>query len=114
MPHIIIEHSTTSIEPCNYKALLNSVFSMQEAIQVFNNDNIKARLQSVKHFKLASNYKGFVHIQCRIHKGRDIEQKEQLSNAVLQAVKPFVNPQTVTTVELIDMESESYAKHINS
>lgn len=114
MPHIIIEHSATSIEPCNYKALLNSVFSMVEAIQVFNKNNIKARLQSVEHFKLASNYKGFVHIQCRIHKGRDIEQKKQLSNAVLQAVKPFVNPQTVTTVELIDMESESYAKYIPS
>ena len=114
MPHIIIEHATTSIEACNHKGLLSSVFAEVEAIQIFNNDNIKVRLQSVENFKLALNYTGFIHIQCRIHKGRDIEQKNQLSNAILRAVKPFINQQTVTTVEVIDMETESYAKQVIS
>lgn len=112
MPHIIIEHSHTSFRTADFNSLLSDVFNAVESTAFFNKENIKVRLQSIDYFKLDNQHKGFVHIQCRIHKGRESEQKKRLSSAILQTITRLVNPMVVTTIEIIDMDSESYAKSI--
>lgn len=112
MPHIIIEHSLSSLNKDRHQILLNKLFKNVEATGLFNTANIKVRLNPTAAFRLATDYDGFIHTQCRIHTGRSQQDKQRLSDSLLLVLKEFANKRTVITVEVIEMDSTSYTKTI--
>ena len=52
----------------------------------------------------------FIHVTLKILSGRSIEQKTMLSRSVLGMLEMFVLEKASISVEVVDIERESYAK----
>ncbi len=112
MPHIIIEYSNQSLEANTFPLMFDSLETVIADTQLFDMNNLKLRALSIDTYQVSANYQGFVHIQCRIHKGRTTEEKKKLSSALVEEIKSWSKPKTVITCEIIDLDSGSYSKTV--
>ncbi|BCN94455.1 hypothetical protein THMIRHAM_22400 [Thiomicrorhabdus immobilis] len=112
MPHIIIEYSIASLDAKSQETLLHDLFNAVTNTRLFEASNIKVRLHPINTFKLATNFNGFIHVQCRIHGGRSNQEQQILSESLLSVLKGYAAMKTVITVEVVEMNSASYAKGI--
>ncbi|GAB6070396.1 hypothetical protein JCM30760_14930 [Thiomicrorhabdus hydrogeniphila] len=136
MPHIIIEYSADSIEkynlPCAHKkdglpqgmpGLVNSIFDSVANTQVVNPNNIKIRAYKADCYKLGLEQTGFIHVVCKTHTGKTEIEKQLLSQSILSALtasvktdatqdKAILKHDVVITVEVVEMQTNSYTKAI--
>ncbi|TNF34352.1 MAG: 5-carboxymethyl-2-hydroxymuconate Delta-isomerase [Gammaproteobacteria bacterium] len=110
MPHAIIEYAQVMQLEDKLPAMLQVVHQAMVATNLFDETHIKLRAMPVKHYLVAGENSAFVHVQLRIHTGRDQAQKKQLSVAVLDALLEQHWPISVITVEVVEMDRGSYAK----
>lgn len=111
MPHIIIEFSQGQADTERITALLDAVHKAAASTGLFDEDHIRVRAYPCEHFYMGGEKKHFIHVQLRIHSGRDEGQKQQLSRAVLQAIKAQQWSARSITVEVVDMDRATYAKY---
>ena len=108
MPHCIIEHSA------NIAAddLLTSVFTGALNSNLFEPDggDIKVRTLAYDNCTVGGKSANFVHVMLRILSGRDHEQKQHLSQSVISELKQLALPACSITLEVVDIDRESYAK----
>lgn len=110
MPHCVIEHAKDVLpEP-----VLKAVFEGALASNLFaeGGKDIKVRAVPVEHFVSGGEEKRFVHVALKILSGRTLEQKQTLSNEVLNQLKALPLSDISLTVEVIDIDRESYAKEV--
>ncbi len=110
MPHCIIEYSNEiekSIEPMQ---LINAVYQGALKSDLFEDDDIKTRSIAFDNYQSGSIKKAFVHVTVKILSGRKLEQKKTLSNSILAQLKTIDFPPTLLTVEVVEIEKDSYAK----
>jgi 5-carboxymethyl-2-hydroxymuconate isomerase len=112
MPHIIVEYARGACPELQLPSMLDAVHQAVADSGLFATDNIKTRLLNVDAYRLAVQYQYFIAVQCRIHPGRSSEQKQALSQSILKAIQLYVYANTVITVEVIEMDRNSYAKGI--
>ena len=93
--------------------MLTAVYDAAAATGLFEVDHIRVRAWPLQEYLLGGARKPFVHVQCRIHAGRDDGQKRRLSEAVLAAIRAQAWPVTVITVEVVELERESYTKAVS-
>jgi len=116
MPHIIIEYSQDSVLPETAKKLVSSVFEAVKLTGLFKTENIKVRLHPVEIYQLGLPDSGFMHVMCRIHPGKNPEQKIQLTQTILSHLESVLKPELkaesglVITVEVVEMDRTKYAK----
>jgi len=112
MPHLIIEYAETTVTDIQVDTMMEAVHDAAVATGLFDEANIKIRAIPLRYYRLGHNGGGFIHVQCRIHTGRSDEQRRQLSEAVLAALCEIPLSVKVTTVEVVEMDSASYTKHV--
>ncbi|MCW8931472.1 MAG: hypothetical protein OQL19_14685 [Gammaproteobacteria bacterium] len=112
MPHIIIEHSQNVVSESHCSSFIDAVFQAVLDTKLFTSDNLKVRLKPVKDFRLGLEGFEFVHVQCRIHTGRDELQKKFLTERILEALSQEITSSTVMTCEVVEMDRASYSKSI--
>ena len=130
MPHIIIEYSADSFKKNNLlcaqkdglqkgmPGLVDSIFDSVANTQVVNPNNIKIRAYAFDCYKLGLEQAGFIHVACKTHTGKTESEKQALSQSILKALKesveckPEKERNIVITVEVIEMQSNSYVKTI--
>lgn len=110
MPHLLIEYPQDRIDVEQLEALLDAVHAGAVATGLFDESHIRLRTIPFTHYRLAGKQQAFIHVQCRIHSGRSDEQKRQLSEAVLAAIRAQNLPLNSLTVEVVEMVRVSYAK----
>lgn len=110
MPHIIVEYADDVFNQQGAKLFAELLFVAVEETGLFEPQNIKVRCHPVTVYKTAFNDKGFVHTQCRIHRGRSVDQKKTLIEAVINVFKAMELSGCVVTAEVVDMDTESYHK----
>jgi 5-carboxymethyl-2-hydroxymuconate isomerase len=71
--------------------------------------HIKVRALPIDHYLVGGEDQTFIHAQLRIKSGRNDTQKKLLSELVLQALVQQLEAKVVT-VEVVDMDKETYAK----
>lgn len=108
MPHCIIEHSK-AISPnelleATHRGLLKS--------QIFSEEDIKIRTVDFEAFKVIPNNKNFIHVTIKILSGRTLETQKNLSNIVLNELKSLSLANISLTVEILEINNNSYAKHV--
>ena len=110
MPHCIIEHSP-NISP---DGLMHVVFNGALHSQLFLPDgaDIKVRAIAYKNFKLGDGKTSFVHVVAKILAGRTEVQKHSLSQAIVHKLSGLGHQDISITVEVVDMERQSYQKHL--
>ena len=110
MPHCIIEHSP-NISP---DGLMHAVFNGALHSQLFLPDgaDIKVRAIAYQNFKLGDGKASFVHVIVKILAGRTDEQKQRLSQEIIEKLSDLGHQDISITVEVVDMERQSYQKHL--
>lgn len=111
MPHLIIEYSADCIDEQQVAAMVNGVFDTAKASGLFETANIKSRAIPITTYRLGVEGRGFVCVRCRIHAGRSTEQKKQLSEAVVAALRELEPGVAAITAEVIDMDPASYSRY---
>ncbi len=110
MPHIIVEYADDVFNQQGAELFTELLFVAVEETGLFEPQNIKVRCHPVSVYKTAFNDKGFVHTQCRLHRGRSVDQKKTLTEAVINVFKEMELSGSVVTAEVVDMDTESYNK----
>jgi 5-carboxymethyl-2-hydroxymuconate isomerase len=110
MPHAIIEHSDLSSLGIDADALLDAVFEGMLASDLFQVADVKARISPVGATRNGTDNFSFIHVTARILSGRTLEQRQVLSQSVLHQLAALGSSAASISVEVCDIERESYAK----
>jgi len=112
MPHIIVEYPQGIVDDNSVDAVLQTIHQSIADSGLFKADQIKARAYPFRQFTNAGGNDPYIHIQARIKSGRDADNKKQLSDLVMAGLAPLNLPVAVVTIEIIDMDRDSYGKHV--
>lgn len=110
MPHIILEYAEQLMDDSKVDAVLQAVHAAVADSGLFDVSHIKTRAYPFRAYTNAGGSDPYVHIQARIKSGRDTDNKRRLGEVILAGLKPLGIPATVMTVEIIDMDRDSYGK----
>jgi 5-carboxymethyl-2-hydroxymuconate isomerase len=66
--------------------------------------------KSIDNYQTGDSKKAFVHVTVKILSGRKLEQKKTLSHLILSKLKAINFPPILLTVDIVEMEKESYGK----
>lgn len=108
MPHCIIEHSSTiNAEKLNTKVFLGALNS-----ELFEADgrDIKVRSIAYENYQTGTEKEDFIHVTVRILSGRSDTDKAMLSETVMTQLLSLSLSRTSITVEVADMDRNSYGK----
>ncbi|MDO6563372.1 5-carboxymethyl-2-hydroxymuconate isomerase [Amphritea sp. 1_MG-2023] len=108
MPHCIVEHSAS----LNGEDLLPLVFQGALNSNLFAADgrDIKVRAQAYRVYQTGNTSSDFIHVVLKILSGREEADKQKLSLLVLEELCGLNLTACSITVEVIDMDRDSYVK----
>ena len=109
MPHIILEYAAPTLTPHADK-LLRAAYDAVVDSGLFQYESIKARHIAYDAFILPKESHNFAHIMVKILDGRTSQQRAAVSDAVFMAVKATGVAIDKLSVELHEMDGESYRK----
>lgn len=112
MPHLIIEYPQDAVGEEQAESMLEGVHQAALGTGLFDESHIRIRAVPLLHYRAGGERVPFIHVQCRIHAGRDETQKRRLSEAVLAAIHEQALSMKVITVEIVEMARASYAKFV--
>jgi 5-carboxymethyl-2-hydroxymuconate isomerase len=110
MPHCIIEYSKEIEKFVEPVKMINAVYKGAMESGLFDENNIKTRSVAYDSYQTGSIKKAFVHVMVRIFSGRNLGQRKTLSGLIMAQLKTLGFPSISLTVEIIEIEKESYSK----
>ena len=117
MPHCIIEYSQELIQEISIKELMTAVFQGAVQSTLFSVEDIKVRAIAYNDFYVEDasqeNQQRFIHVSCKILSGRTLDQRQKLSQLLLSHLAEFAIYSVSISVEIVDMERESYYKKLS-
>ncbi|MBU2427616.1 MAG: 5-carboxymethyl-2-hydroxymuconate Delta-isomerase [Gammaproteobacteria bacterium] len=110
MPHCVIEHSAN----LDSHDVVQKVFAAAVKSELFAADgsDIKVRALSYQHYLTGNSQADFIHVTMRILSGRSPAQKAHLSQTVVDSLSGLLMAEMSISVEVVDIERESYCKII--
>ncbi|WP_456417638.1 5-carboxymethyl-2-hydroxymuconate Delta-isomerase [Thiolapillus sp.] len=111
MPHIIVEYPEQLLEDAEVHAILQVIHRSVADSGLFQESQIKTRAYPFRAFTNAGGSDAYIHIQARIKSGRDADNKKRLGEVILSGIKTLNIQASVVTVEVIDMDRDSYGKY---
>ncbi len=110
MPHCIIEYSKELENKIKPTDLINKVYQGTLKSNLFIDTDIKTRAISYNYYQTGEIKSDFVHITIKILSGRTKEEKIILSNSILNKFKNLNINSISITVEICEIEKETYSK----
>jgi len=110
LPHCIVEYS-----PCvDAQELNNKVFkgALDSGLFASDGSDIKVRSIVYGHYQTGAVKEDFIHVTLRILSGRNDADKLSLSQSVLSQLESLCLAQASLTVEVVDMDRDSYSKKL--
>jgi len=114
VPHIIVEYPEELIDNESVDVILQTIHQSIADSGLFKADQIRTRAYPFRSFTNAGGSTPYLHIQARIKSGRDADNKKQLGEVILSALATLHIQVSVMTVEIIDMDRDSYGKYAAS
>ncbi|NQZ21282.1 MAG: 5-carboxymethyl-2-hydroxymuconate Delta-isomerase [Colwellia sp.] len=120
MPHCIIEFSQELIHDVDITAVMKAVFNGSVQSTLFLSADIKVRAVPFQYFytqnidKAKKCQQRFIHVCCKILSGRNLEQRKNLSQKLLKQLTQLELKWVTISVEIVEMELESYNKHVSN
>ena len=114
MPHIIVEYAEQLAGDVKVDVMLQAIHTSIADSGLFKVNQIKTRAYPFRNFTNAGESESYIHIQARIKSGRDADNKKRLGEVILAGMGTLNIPASVITVEVIDMDRDSYDKFIPS
>lgn len=114
MPHCIVEYSKDLENLVTPKQILDAVYQANLRSGLFEDQDIKTRALAFEHYQAGALQQAFIHVTVKILSGRDLLQRNNLSHLVLEQLAQINLGPISITVEVIEIEKESYAKRVVS
>ncbi|WP_428025573.1 5-carboxymethyl-2-hydroxymuconate Delta-isomerase [Arcobacter sp.] len=110
MPHCIVEHSIN----LDSDLFVEKVFMGALSTGLFEPDgrDIKVRALGYSSYMTGPKRSDFIHVSLKILSGRTPKQKLSLSDAVIEELVALAYNDVSITVEVVDMDRDSYRKVI--
>lgn len=112
MPHCIIEYTRDIEKKIDMKNLMDVAFEAVDSSGLFDRKAIKARTISFDQFKSGQDRNDYIHISVKILSGRTTDQKKSLSQHMVDKLAPHVGNTKSLTVDIVDMDIDTYSKII--
>lgn len=112
MPHCIIEYAKPLEAQLNPITLVKAVYEGAYNSELFEGPDIKTRAIAYDEYLTGADKTAFIHVVVKILKGRTDEQKLKLSSEIIKKLTALALSEISITVEIVDMEKDSYAKHL--
>ena len=113
MPHIVIEYPASLANQTDLNDLCEKLFHAAEKTGIFPNpEDIKVRALAASHSYRATQDQSFVHVTVLLLSGRTPEQKRNLSDQVIKALDTALPNVGSLTVDIKDMDRETYSKRV--
>ena len=116
MPHLHLEYTANLTGLAVEKILLRLNIVLMVSGQFGSEFDIKSRAVKIESFRVGTglNERGFVAVRLALLSGRSPQVKQQLSQSLLAALQDLGDwpegVQVQLSVQLIDMDRESYSK----
>ena len=110
MPHCIIEYAEQITDILPVEQLMHAVYKGANQSELFDPADIKVRASAYTNFYLPSSALAFVHVNLKILSGRDLTQRKRLTKSVADQLERLGIEDSVITVEVTDIEKDSYLK----
>ncbi len=110
MPHCIIEYSKKLEDKIKPTELIDKVYQGTLKSNLFEDEDIKIRTISFENYQTGNKKIDFINVTVRILSGRNQELKTLLSNSILNEFKNINLKPISITIEICEIENESYSK----
>lgn len=109
MPHFVIDCSEniTILESPDF--IMQSVFDSAEATGLFNQKDIKVRVNPFKHYLVGGTKDDFIHVFANIMEGRTTDQKRNLSDKIVGKLKSMFPDVPIISINVRDFEKATYS-----
>ena len=108
MPHFIIDCSEKVISLKSPEDIMKSVYETAESTQLFNQGDIKVRINTYRHYNNGNTKNDFIHVFANIMEGRSINQKQQLSKNIVSSLRMMFNHVPIISINIRDFEKATY------
>jgi 5-carboxymethyl-2-hydroxymuconate isomerase len=112
MPHCVIEYSENLATACPPARLVEAVQRGALESGLFEPDHVRTRAIAYTECISGHQARHFVHVTLKILSGREQGQKKALSERVLGELERLGLSSISLTVEVSDMDRETYSKTI--
>jgi 5-carboxymethyl-2-hydroxymuconate isomerase len=119
LPHCIIEYSQELTQDADMTAIMKAVFEGTVLSTLFSPADIKVRAMPYQEFytenidATTEGQQRFIHVCCKILSGRNLEQRKNLSEHILNQLTLLKLKWITISVEIVEMELESYYKQVS-
>ena len=107
MPHCVIEISNQLSSSVTPPQLLRCVFDAHVKSGLFETDHIKVRCTGYDHHTSGTGSDRFIHATSHIMAGRTTDQKQQLSNMIVQGLIDMGITSAAMSAHVVDLD-QSY------
>ena len=108
MPHFVIDCSENIINLKTPKEIIQKVYDTAESTELFDEGDIKVRINPYKHYTIGYTNSDFIHIFANIMEGRTKEQKSFLSRRIISELKLMFPDVTIISINIRDFEKATY------
>jgi len=108
MPHFIIECSENVLELKPADQIIEAVYHVAVASELFADNDVKVRLTSFKYYKLGEDKNDFLHIFGYIMEGRTIGQRAQLSKTIIQCINEMLPDLSFLSINISEFQKATY------
>ena len=108
MPHFILDCSESVLDDLSEEHILEQVHLVANSTQLFDEDDIKVRLNPYKKYLVGKRREDFIHVFAYIMEGRTTEQKVDLSKKVVQKLASMYPHISKIAMNVHDFEKATY------
>ena len=108
MPHFIIECSETVKDTISELDLLKEIHHVANASGLFEEADIKVRMNPYSTYLVGGEKKDFVHVFASVMGGRSTVQKAELSKAIVHKLKAIFPDIPFIAMNVDDFEKATY------
>lgn len=108
MPHFVIDCSENIVKQNSPEAIIQKVYDTADATGLFAKGDIKVRLNPFQYYTVGNTKDDFMHVFANIMEGRKVEQKKNLSESIVSALKQMFPNVPIISMNIRDFEKATY------
>lgn len=112
MPHFVIDCSEQITKLKSPESIMQKVYDTAESTQLFDEGDIKVRINSYKHYNIGNTKNDFIHIFANIMEGRTTDQKQKLSSSIVSELKHMFPEVPIISMNIRDFEKATYCNKV--
>lgn len=114
MPHIVVEQGNALLTPQDRHDAMRILGEVAGTCDFISAADLKLRIVDSIDFLMLDGRRSFVHVTVHMLAGRSLEQKEKLTIKIRTAMVDRFSDVDSISIACVDMEPQSYKKHLRS